>query len=274
MTLFGWAGLAGTTFVAALLQAVSGFGFAVLAVPLYLLLVDPAQAVQLAIILTTALSFAVVPRLRRTIAPALLLRLGAGSLAGLPIGLFSFRLCRPIAGPAGGRSHDPRICGDDGRVPISRGPTLGAFRQDADWRSRRRGCRGDCDRARRNGRTAGADLSVAGRDGGANRARDASRILCAVIRGNSCVPCRDCRHPWPHLGGCRHPRALRACSAALPGGRSATASAATALPFWRSRCSPSPGFIRWPPRLSGLSLANHEHLHAARQGLLNHHAEP
>jgi uncharacterized membrane protein YfcA len=91
MTLFGWAGLAGTTFAAALLQAVSGFGFAVLAVPLYLLLIDPAQAVQLAIILSTALSFAVVPGLRRSIAPALLLRLSAGSLAGLPIGLFSFR---------------------------------------------------------------------------------------------------------------------------------------------------------------------------------------
>ena len=51
----------------------------------------PAQAVQLAIILATALSFAVVPEPRRIIAPALLLRLSAGSLAGLPIGLFSFR---------------------------------------------------------------------------------------------------------------------------------------------------------------------------------------
>jgi uncharacterized membrane protein YfcA len=91
MTLFGWAGLAGTTFAAALLQAVSGFGFAVLAVPLYLLLVDPAQAVHLAIIVSTALSVAVVPGLRRTIAPALLLRLSAGSLAGLLIGLFAFR---------------------------------------------------------------------------------------------------------------------------------------------------------------------------------------
>jgi hypothetical protein len=39
-----------------------------------------------------------------------------------------------------------------------------------------------------------------------------------------------------------------------------TASAATALQFWRSRCSPSPGFIRRPPRVSGLSPANHEHL--------------
>src|SRR5260370_33151738 len=91
MTLLGWAGLAGTTFAAALLQAVSGFGFAVLAVPLYLLLVEPAQAVQLAIILSTVLSFAVVPGLRRTIAPALLLRLSARRLAGLPVGLFSFR---------------------------------------------------------------------------------------------------------------------------------------------------------------------------------------
>src|SRR5271170_4076910 len=96
MTLFGWAGLAGTTFVAALLQAVSGFGFAVLAVPLYLLLLEPAQAVQLAIILSTVLSFGVVPALRRSIAPALLLRLSAGSLAGLPIGLFSFRYADPL----------------------------------------------------------------------------------------------------------------------------------------------------------------------------------
>src|SRR5947209_17599082 len=96
MTLFGWAGLAGTTFAAALLQAVSGFGFAVLAVPLYLLFVDPAQTVQLAIIRSTALSVAVLPGLRRTIVPALLLRLGGGSLSGLPIELFSFRYADPF----------------------------------------------------------------------------------------------------------------------------------------------------------------------------------
>jgi uncharacterized protein len=96
MTLFGWAGMAGITFVAALLYAVSGFGFAVLAVPLYLLLVAPGQAVQLAIILSTALSVTVVPGLRRSIAPALLLRLAVGSLAGLPIGLLSFRYADPL----------------------------------------------------------------------------------------------------------------------------------------------------------------------------------
>ena len=95
-TLSGWAGLAGTTFIAALLYAVSGFGFAVLAVPLYLLLLDPGLAVQLAIILSTALACVVVPGLRRTVAPVLLVRLSAGSLAGLPIGLLSFRYADPL----------------------------------------------------------------------------------------------------------------------------------------------------------------------------------
>ncbi|MBV9687606.1 MAG: sulfite exporter TauE/SafE family protein [Alphaproteobacteria bacterium] len=91
MSLSVWAELAGTTFVAALLYTISGFGFALLAVPLYLLLIEPRQAVQLAIILSTALSLAVVPGLRRTVSLPLLVRLSLGSLLGLPLGLFSFR---------------------------------------------------------------------------------------------------------------------------------------------------------------------------------------
>ena len=118
-------------------------------------------------------------------------------------------LHRPVASPTGSWNHDPRFCADDGRVPTSQEPTLGAFRQDTNSRSRRRSRGGVCDRAGWDGRAAGADLSVAGRDGGADRARDASRIFCAVIRGNSCIPCGDCRHPWPHLGGRGHPCALR-----------------------------------------------------------------
>ena len=96
MTLLAWAALIGATFVAALLYTISGFGFAVLAVPLYLLLLDSAQAVQLAIILSTGLSFAAVPALRRTVAPTLLLRLTVGSLLGLPAGLYSFRHADPL----------------------------------------------------------------------------------------------------------------------------------------------------------------------------------
>jgi uncharacterized protein len=92
-----WAGLAATTFGAALLQAAGGFGFAVVATPLYLLFVTPARAVHLVIIIATALSVAVVPGLRREVEPGLLLRLLVGSVAGLPLGLLAFRYSDPTA---------------------------------------------------------------------------------------------------------------------------------------------------------------------------------
>jgi uncharacterized membrane protein YfcA len=94
--LLDWAGLAATTSAAALLQAASGFGFAVLATPLFLLFVDPPRAIQLVIIITTTLSLVVLPGLWRAIVPGLLLRLGLGSLVGLPIGLIAFRQANPI----------------------------------------------------------------------------------------------------------------------------------------------------------------------------------
>src|ERR1700724_389747 len=64
--------LAAATIVAALIYAISGFGFAVLAAPLFLLFLDPARAIQLVIIISTALSIVVVPGLLRAIAPWLL----------------------------------------------------------------------------------------------------------------------------------------------------------------------------------------------------------
>jgi uncharacterized membrane protein YfcA len=94
--LIQWVGLAVTACGAALLYALSGFGFAVLATPLFLLFVEPARAVQLVIIISTALSFVVVPGLWRAIAPALLLRLALGSFAGLPLGLIAFRHADPV----------------------------------------------------------------------------------------------------------------------------------------------------------------------------------
>jgi hypothetical protein len=45
--------LAATTFGSALLYATSGFGFAVLAAPLFLLFLDPPRAIQLVIIIST-----------------------------------------------------------------------------------------------------------------------------------------------------------------------------------------------------------------------------
>jgi uncharacterized protein len=88
--------LAATTFGSALLYAVSGFGFAVLAAPLFLLFLDPARAIQLIIIISTVLSIVVLRGLLPAIAPWLLLRLALGSLVGLPLGLVAFRYADPI----------------------------------------------------------------------------------------------------------------------------------------------------------------------------------
>jgi hypothetical protein len=65
---FDWAGLAATAAGAALPCALIGFGFAVPAAPLVLLFVDPPQAIQLVIIISTALSFVTPPGLRPAVA--------------------------------------------------------------------------------------------------------------------------------------------------------------------------------------------------------------
>src|SRR5215469_15301656 len=88
--------LAATTFGSALLYAISGFGFAVLAVPPFLLFLDPAQGIELVIIISTVLSIVVLRGLLSAIAPWLLLRLALGGLVGLPLGLVAFRYADPI----------------------------------------------------------------------------------------------------------------------------------------------------------------------------------
>jgi len=91
-----WAALAATTAGAAVLYTLTGFGFAVLAAPLFLLFVDPQRAIQLVIIISTALSLVALPGLWRAVTPGLLLRLGLGSFAGLPLGLIAFRRADPV----------------------------------------------------------------------------------------------------------------------------------------------------------------------------------
>jgi uncharacterized membrane protein YfcA len=91
-----WAGLAATSFVAALLQAANGFGFAVLATPFFLLFAEPGAAVQLVLIVTLALSVVVLPGLQHAVQRPLLLRLGLGSLIGLPLGLLAFGGADPV----------------------------------------------------------------------------------------------------------------------------------------------------------------------------------
>ena len=92
-----WAGMAATSFVAGLLQAANGFGFAVLAVPLFLLFAEPGPAVQLVVIVTLALSAVVLPGMGREVDGPLLLRLCLGGLVGLPLGLIGFGYADPVA---------------------------------------------------------------------------------------------------------------------------------------------------------------------------------
>jgi uncharacterized protein len=99
-----WLGMAAASFAAALLQGTTGFGFAVLSTPLFLLFLGTAAAVQLTIIVTLALSLVVLPGLHRALDKPLLLRLALGGLAGLPFGLAAFDLADPVLvrGAAGG----------------------------------------------------------------------------------------------------------------------------------------------------------------------------
>jgi uncharacterized membrane protein YfcA len=88
--------MAVTSFVAAILLATNGFGFAVLAVPFFLMLAPPGEAIPLIVIVSLAISLLVLPGLQRSIDPALLLRLTIGSLIGLPVGLVVFSRADPL----------------------------------------------------------------------------------------------------------------------------------------------------------------------------------
>jgi len=83
-------------FAAALLQATSGFGFAVLAVPFFLILAPPDEAIPIILVLSLAMSAVVVPGVRKSIEPRLLTRLTIGSFAGLPLGLLAFAHANPL----------------------------------------------------------------------------------------------------------------------------------------------------------------------------------
>jgi uncharacterized membrane protein YfcA len=91
-----WAGLAAVSFLASLLQATSGFGFAVLAVPFFLLLAPPGEAIPTIVIISFAVSLFVMPGLYRSIDRGLLWRLLLGSVVALPFGLVAAAHANPV----------------------------------------------------------------------------------------------------------------------------------------------------------------------------------
>lgn len=96
MAVGDWSGMAAVSFFAAMLLATNGFGFAVLAVPFFLMFAPAGQAIQIIIILTVAVSLVVALRLRQALDPPLLVRLSVGSVIGLPFGLAAFRFADPL----------------------------------------------------------------------------------------------------------------------------------------------------------------------------------
>lgn len=91
MELAHFAALAVTSFLGASVQAATGFGFAILTVPFFLLIMGSTAAIQVAAVTNLAISVMLAPRLFRDAPRPLMLALIAGSIAGFPAGLALFR---------------------------------------------------------------------------------------------------------------------------------------------------------------------------------------
>lgn len=77
-------------FFAAVLQAITGFGFAITATPFLLLLYNSRDCIQISIFLSFFIAVVLLPRVRQKIDYALFRRLAAGSLLGVPLGLWVY----------------------------------------------------------------------------------------------------------------------------------------------------------------------------------------
>lgn len=83
--------LACVTLVAAVVQGALGFGFTLLAVSFFLLIIQSSDAVQVLIVINLAISLALIGKLWRSVDKALWTRLVAGAFLGFPLGLLAFR---------------------------------------------------------------------------------------------------------------------------------------------------------------------------------------
>ena len=83
--------LAGVTLVAAVVQGAVGFGFTLLAVSFFLLIIQSGDAVQLLIVVNLTISVALIGKLWRKVNRALWIRLVMGAFFGFPLGLMAFQ---------------------------------------------------------------------------------------------------------------------------------------------------------------------------------------
>ncbi|WP_433959544.1 sulfite exporter TauE/SafE family protein [Cytobacillus horneckiae] len=77
-------------FIASILQTSTGFGFSILATPFLLLLFEPAEAIQINLILSLFISISLMGKINKDIDAGILKRLIIGSIVGLPLGIIVF----------------------------------------------------------------------------------------------------------------------------------------------------------------------------------------
>lgn len=87
MTLFF---LLTVTFIASVVQSATGFAFALIVVPVYLVFLGSTDVIQLTVILSVVMSLAHLPKLKSTVPFSLLKWLALGCAFGFPIGLYIY----------------------------------------------------------------------------------------------------------------------------------------------------------------------------------------
>ncbi|WP_404330411.1 sulfite exporter TauE/SafE family protein [Mesobacillus maritimus] len=76
--------------VASILQTSTGFGFSILATPFLLLLFEPAEAIQINLVLSLVISSALLSKIKKDIERTILKRFIIGGMVGLPGGIIVF----------------------------------------------------------------------------------------------------------------------------------------------------------------------------------------
>ncbi len=83
-------GLGVVTFAAAVVQGALGFGFTLVAMGFFLLILGSSDVVPLLLVINLTISLSLVPRLRRDVIAPLGLRFAGGAVLGIPIGVLAF----------------------------------------------------------------------------------------------------------------------------------------------------------------------------------------
>lgn len=78
--------------IAAILQSSTGFGFSIISTPFMLIILEPREAVQISLLLSLLISFALVGKVKKDVDKGILKRFTIGSIVGLPLGMFIFMI--------------------------------------------------------------------------------------------------------------------------------------------------------------------------------------